>query len=132
MKKLIIKREKKMASALMPYWVVTGMSRQEFIYKFHIQEDRYRLRDTGHRYQSGDTVTSITIHSLDAIGVKLENGRTVTTEVDDSVRAVFACTSGGWVTEEVPLDKYLKPDGTYELCISTKGGLTESSYPYFK
>lgn len=132
MKKLIIKREKKVASALMPYWVVTGMPRQEFIYKFHIQEDRYRLRDTGRRHQAGDIVTTVNIHSLEPIGVKLLNGQTVTTEVDDSVKSVFACTSDGWITEELPLDKYRTADGSYELCLSTKGGLTGSSYPYFK
>lgn len=132
MKKLIIKREKKFASALMPYWVVTGMSRQDFIYKFQLQEDRYRLRDTGTRYQAGNTVTSVTIHELDTIGVKLTNGQTVETEIDDNVRTVFACTYDGWVTEEIMLDNYITADGSYEICLSTKGGLTDSSYPYFK
>lgn len=132
MKKLIIKREKKFASALMPYWVITGMSRQEFIYKFQLQEDRYRLRDTGSRYQAGDTVTSVTIHELGAIGIKLENGQTVTTEIDDNVQTVFACTYDGWVTEEISLADRLNASGDHELCLSTKGGFTGSSYPYFK
>ena len=132
MKMLIIKREKKFASALMPYWVITGMSRQEFIYKFGLQEDRYRLRDTESRYRSGNMGTSVTIHELGAIGIKLENGQTVMTEIDDSVKTVFACTYDGWVTEEISLADHLNASGDHEICLSTKGGFIGSSYPYFK
>lgn len=131
--KLVIKRERKLASALLPYWVVTGVSKEDLMYKYNMRKDKYRINEeTGNYYSQEGYEERIKVHGFGNAGVKILNGQTVELELDDTVQTVFACTVDGYLTDEIRLSDYWIKDGHYEICLSTKGGLNNSSVPYFK
>lgn len=131
--KLVIKRKKKFASALLTYWVVTGIPKQELLNQFKLEEDKYRFNEeSGQYFQNEGKRVKTYIRSLKKYGTEIANGQTVTVELDDKVQTVFACTYDGRFTDEISLTDYWTHDNCYEICLTTKGGWARPSYPYFK
>lgn len=126
MKRLFIYREKKFASALLPYWIITNISKKEFMSKYELEGDLCRFDE------KGQAIPRIDIATLDSIGVRISNGQTVSIDLSDEVETIFASTMDGCLSEEIDLKDFEVNGDYYEICLSTKGGFMNLSYPYFK
>ena len=105
MKKITIKREWKFASALVPYWVVSQYTPQDFI----------DGKLEGYRY--------------DAVGTLIRNGKTIELELDDDIKSIFACSATGMLSNELSLEDIV--DEKTPIILTTKGGFSVPSYPHF-
>jgi hypothetical protein len=119
MAQITIIREKKFAGALMPYWVITGMTKAALQTQYGLQGDfceAYR----------GMPVSRLTPEILDSIGVRIANGETKTIECGKSI---FISTMDGTFSNEI-LTEWETENGVYpKLLIQTKGGFIRQSYP---
>ena len=125
MKKIIIHRKWKFANAWMPYWVVVGMSRSDFIEKFHLPDARSCEIDA-----LGYIVKRMEFDPND-YGIPVANGKTLVIEADDGVASVFAVTFDGLLSNEVslPCMQPTCPQAAYKIELTTKGGWRQPSYP---
>ena len=126
MKRVIITRQKKLSSRLMPFYVIPG-SKQAFMAQFGLegdfcQQDRF-----------GQPVPRIDPAVLDANGERIANGEQITIDLADNVRSVFASTYSGSLSNERILQGGQLINGyeTYYITITTKGGTKIVSYPWF-
>ncbi|MCM1132943.1 MAG: hypothetical protein NC340_05685 [Ruminococcus flavefaciens] len=102
MRILKIRRIKKFASCLMPYWIIGGSV--QTIKGNYIPEK----------------------HSPDDLGIRIMNGQSLEIELDDDVNTFFVMNADGLTSEEITLN----PERTeYSFCITTKGGFRVPSYP---
>lgn len=62
-------------------------------------------------------------------GIALANGKTLELEIDESIKSVFAMTTGGLLSNEILLDSQFT---YYEILVTTKGGLKIPSYPVLR
>lgn len=81
MRKVIISRERKIASALLPYWIITHISKQDFMQRHGFEDDLCR-----HKWNS-QAVSRIEISELDKIGTRIKNGETIEFAVDDYINS---------------------------------------------
>ena len=121
-KTLIISRKKKFASALMPYWIIAGISKKDFMEQYGLEGDLCQHSESGH------PVPRIDMSILDDIGTRIENGETVKLELVDTVHSVFASTMDGALSNEIVLDD----SPVKQLTLTTKGGFATISYPVFE
>ncbi len=128
MKTITITRKGKFASCLMPYWIITCMTKDAFKKRFGIDSDVCDIGKDAHPINriSGNPYGSPEV--LDEIGTRILNGKTITLEIDDNVRSIFATTSTGSLSNEVVI---AEPEER-KLTITTKGGWKTVSYPYFE
>lgn len=123
MRTIKVTRKKKLASAMMPYWIiVSGLSKKEFMEQNHLEKD---LCDTN---ITGFPIPRIHPMLVQTMGVRIENGQTVEIPIDDDVKSIFACTNEGSLSNEIPIENI----SSDELILSTKGGFKTTSYPYFE
>lgn len=127
MKRIIVTREKKIASALMLYWVIPG-SKQAFMQQFGL------VGDLTEHDAFGQPLYRIDITVLDANGARIKNGEQIALDLNDSIFSVFACTRSGSLSNEVYLQSGQLVGGieTYYLKMTTKGGFKTVSYPWFE
>ncbi len=127
MKRIIVTRQKKLASSLMPYWVIPG-SKQAFMAQFGLYGDIVQYGALGQPIQRID------IAVLDANGARIKNGEQIVLDLNDNVYTVFASTQSGSLSNEVYLQGGQFIDGieTYYLNMTTKGGMKTVSYPWFE
>ena len=127
MKRIIVTRQKKFASSLMPYWVIPG-SKQAFMAQFGLYGDIVQYGALGQPIQRID------IAVLDANGARNKNGEQIVLDLNDNVYTVFASTQSGSLSNEVYLQGGQFIDGieTYFLNMTTKGGMKTVSYPWFE
>lgn len=127
MKRIIVTRQKKLASSLMPYWVIPG-SKQAFMAQFGLYGDIVQYG------AFGQPVQRIDIAVLDANGARIKNGEQIVLDLNDNVYTVFASTQSGSLSNEVYLQGGQFIDGieTYFLNMTTKGGMKTVSYPWFE
>ncbi|MBQ8120613.1 MAG: hypothetical protein IJ172_07555 [Ruminococcus sp.] len=127
MKRIIVTRQKKFASSLMPYWVIPG-SKQAFMAQFGLYGDIVQYGALGQPIQRID------IAVLDANGARIKNGEQIVLDLNDNVYTVFASTQSGSLSNEVYLQGGQFIDGieTYFLNMTTKGGMKTVSYPWFE
>lgn len=127
MKRIIVTRQKKLASSLMPYWVIPG-SKQAFMAQFGLYGDIVQYGALGQPIQRID------IAVLDANGARIKNGEQIVLDLNDNVYTVFASTQSGSLSNEVYLQGGQFIDGieTYFLNMTTKGGMKTVSYPWFE
>lgn len=121
-KKLIIHRKKKFASALMPFWIITNISKADFMKRHQISDDISCDID-----QTGQPAPRIDFNP-DDYGVRILNGETIEIEISESTKSVFAITLDGLLSNEVTLNPTFT---SYKIDLSTKGGFKTPSYPYF-
>ncbi|MBO5164594.1 MAG: hypothetical protein J6B75_09200 [Ruminococcus sp.] len=128
MKRLIIHRKKKFASALMPYWIVTETDKKTFMEKYNLIGDFCK--------------TSVLGHPISRIDFKIlrkdftiENGETIQIELNDNVTTAFAITMDGCLSNEIILSEgILLGDGieVFNHLLTTRGGFFKPSYPWFE
>lgn len=122
MRTIKVTRKKKLASAMMPFWIiVSGLSKKEFMEQNHLEKD---LCDTN---ITGFPIPRIHPMLVQTIGVRIENGQTVEIPIDDDVKSIFACTNEGSLSNEISIENI-----NDELILTTKGGFKTTSYPYFE
>lgn len=127
MKRIFVTRQKKFASAMMPYWVIPG-SKQAFMAQFGLYGDLCQFNALG------QPVARIDPAVLDANGRQIKNGEQIILEVSDNIASLFACTSTGSLSNEVILQGGQIMGGmeTFYLNMTTKGGFSKVSYPWFE
>lgn len=127
MKRVVVKRQKKLASALVPYWVIPG-SKQAFMAQFGL------FGDLAAQNAFGQPVNRIDMAVLDANGRRIKNGEQIVLDLNDNVFSIFASTQWGSLSNEVILQGGQFIDGieTYFLNMTTKGGMKTASYPWFE
>lgn len=127
MKRIVVAREKKLASALMPYWVIPG-SKQAFMQQFRLYGDL-----AGHD-AFGQPIYRIDVAVLDANGVRIKNGEQIVLDLNDNIYSVFASTQSGSLSNEVILQGGQLVEGieTYYIKMTTKGGFKTVSYPWLE
>ena len=122
MKTVTVQRKQKFASAWMPYWLITGISKKDFMNRLGLEGDLCT-----HTIM-GQPVSRIDISILDTIGTRIENGKTVELTLGDDVRTIFASSMDGSLSNEV----ILQDADTQHLTLTTKGGFKTVNYPYFE
>jgi hypothetical protein len=106
----------------MPYWLITCISKKEFMMRCGLQGDLCT------HTVMGQPVNRIDIGTLDALGTRIENGKTIELHLEDDVCTIFASTMDGSLSNEV----ILQDADTQHLTLTTKGGFKTVSYPYFE
>lgn len=126
MKRLLIYREKKFASALLPYWIIASITKKEFMCKYGLEGDLCKSN------ARGQAIPRIDIATLDSIGKRISNGQIIFIDLEDETKTIFASTMDGCLSDEIDLKDFEVHEDYYEICLSTKGGFMNLSYPYFK
>lgn len=123
MKQIVVTRRKQFASSLMPFWIIVGQSKAEFMAKHSLTCDRVKANLMGQPIRQLDDLSV-----LDAAGTRIANGQTVTLEVADDIRTVFAATMDGALSNEIALGCC----GDASIRLTVKGGLLVPSYPWLE
>lgn len=119
MKRILIKREWKFACSMVPYWIITKVSKAEFA-----QSNGY------YKTWNGQQVFHVNAWGLDQLGKRIKNGKTVELLIDDSQKSIFVCSGSGMLSDELSIEN-LKDDPS-PITITTKGGFFLRPYPLFK
>ena len=120
MKTITIHRKWQFANAWMPHWVVFGISRSDFMKKFHLPDARSRRINA-----QGYPIKRMEFDPNDC-GVPLANGKTLVIEADGSAASIFAVTFDGLLSNELMLPC---SHAAHKIELTTKGGWREPSYP---
>lgn len=120
MKKLIIYRKRQIASALIPYWIVTEISKSKFMEKYNLRNDTLCQLDKWCR--------PIPRMQFDPqkYGIPILNGKKLELEIKENVESVFAVTYAGLLSNELLLDSSSE---IYQILITTRDGWKHPSYP---
>ena len=118
---LTVTRKKKFASAVMPYWIITCMSKSESCSRYGLNGDWCEQSD------SGFPVTRIDINVLDKTGTRIQNGQTVSLELQDGDESLFVSTMDGYLSNEIKLSDLRAKD--VKIVITTKGGFADLPHP---
>ena len=124
MKTIYIKRLKKFASALMPYWIITDISKSTFMEQQGLSED---ILDA---LLQGKTAIRLNQSELDRIGSRILNGHTIKLEISESVDTLFACTITGFLSKEIHISDFNATEND-PIIITTAGGWNTLSGPVF-
>ena len=100
MKTITIHRKWQLANAWMPHWVVAGISRADFMKKFHLPDARSCEIDA-----LGYVVKRMEFDPND-YGVPVANGKTLVIEADDNTASAFAVTFDGLLSNELLLPPF--------------------------
>ena len=119
MKTIQIQRKKQFRSALVPYWIIAGVSKEEFMRSMGFEGDVVPHNEIG------QAIPRIDISVLDQLGMRIENGQTIVLEAEEDVTSLFASTMDGTLSNEI----LLPPAGEAKVLITTAGGWTNVSYP---
>ena len=116
MKRITVTRKKKLASAMMPYWIIAGPTKEAFMEAHGFKGDLCEMAD------SGFAVSRISVEELDRIGIRISNGQSAELELPDDVRTLFVSTMDGCLSNEVIVEGE-------EFVISTTGGFRKLPCP---
>ena len=118
---LTVTREKKFASALMPYWIITCMSKDEFCSRYGLEGDSCGQSD------SGFPIPRIDKNVLDEIGTRIKNGETIDLDLKEGEESMFVSTMDGYLSNEVRIEDY-RASGM-KVTITTRGGFKVLPHP---
>ena len=121
MKTLTVTRKSKIAGAMLPYWIISADVINEMPARFQKYTEA-KMDATGHARPT------IAVEQLDALGVRIGNGETVTMELADDIAAVSACTMDGIISEPAVLPQA----DTLRLTLTTRGGFIRLPHPCFE
>ena len=121
MKSITVTRKKKFASAVMPYWIITRMSKADFCAKYGLEGDMCEQNG------SGFPVPRIDINVLDELGTRINNGETVCADINEGEESLFVSTMDGCLSNEVRLEDYCQTG--MKITVSTKGGFATLPHP---
>ena len=105
----------------MPYWIITRMSKAEFCAQYGLDGDKCE------QSESGFPVPRIDMSVLDELGTRINNGETVSIDVDDGDESLFVSTMDGYLSNEVRLEDYQQAG--LKITVSTKGGFAALPHP---
>ena len=128
MKTITIRRKKKLGNALMPYWIITGMTKDAFKQAFHLPGDLVRRDQAGMPISRLGSSLDDAVRILDALGTRIANGKTLVIEAEPTVQSVFAVSIDGVISNEIPIGNVEK----YNLLLTPKGGWKTVSYPFLE
>lgn len=111
-------RKKKFANVLMPYWVITCMSKAEFCSRYGLSGDECEMGSGGLPVSRSDASV------LDGIGTRIGNGETISIELGAGDVSLFVSTIDGYLSNEVLLESYWST-----VTISTVGGFKTLPHP---
>ncbi len=118
---LTIKREKKFAAAMVPYWIIKGISKEEFCRNYNLNGDACPMG------AAGFALARIDLEVIKTMGQPIGNGQTIELLMDDNDKSLFAITMDGYLSNEIIFDEYLSRN-PYVL-ITTKGGFKTLPHP---
>lgn len=114
--KVTIHRKRRFAAALVDYWVMAGIDREEFISR--MQPPACKDGDWEGEF--------ITVKELVEQGTRIKNGQTVTLELEGENASLFVVSGNGTMSDAVSL--FLK-GGNVRCEIDTKGGWAKPPCP---
>ena len=116
MKKLTVTRSRQFSMVLAPYWVVTSMSRAEFLRRTGLPGEPPALPEDEELEEPDRPPFDPAQY-----GTPIKNGGTLTFELDDAAQTVFAIGWDGTASNEL----HLAPGpGEWHVHITTTGGWT--------
>ena len=117
MKKLTVTRSRQFSMMLMPYWVVTSMSRAEFLRRTGLPGEPSALPED----EEPDEPDGPGSPPFDPAqyGTPIKNGGTLVLELDDAAATVFAVGYDGTASNELQL---APGPGEWRVHITTTGG----------
>ena len=119
MRKIIVRRKRQFAAALVPYWIVVGLPRAAFMEKYHLSDD------TSCRMAGAYPLPRMDFDPQ-AYGQPILNGKTLEIEADDDATTVFAVTAEGLLSNELTLGE---KEPSCRVLVTTKGGWKTPPYP---
>lgn len=120
MKKIRVRRLWKFRSVLLPFWIVFGIDKSQFMKLFHLQDDLTCELDVAF------PITRLGEVNLTEYGVPIYSGRTLTIVSDRNISSLFVMTCDGLLSNEVNFDNEAE---RCEVEISVAGGWRTPSYP---
>lgn len=128
MKRLIVRRERKFVSSLVPFFIVTDMTKKFFMEKYGLKGDFCKIS------LSGQPVPRMN-PELFRYFPYIENGGFLSLDLCDDSDTCFAFTCEGNLSNEIKLTSgiYSELDDfmIFECKLSVKGGFLRTSYPWF-
>lgn len=121
MRTLTVTRKGRIAGAMLPYWIISADVIHEMPARFQKYTEA-KMDVTGHARPTID------VGQLDALGVRIGNGETVTMELADDIAAVYACTMDGIISEPAVLPQ----SDAIHLTLTTRGGFIRLPHPCFE
>ena len=121
MKTITVTRKKKFASAMMPYWIIVGVSKADFCAQHGL------VGDACEQSESGFPVARIDMKILDEVGTRIGNGETVQIEIKEDDVTLFVSTVDGYLSNEVRIKNY--ENNGMKLTVTTKGGFENLPHP---
>ena len=121
MEKITVTRKKKFAGAVMPYWIITRVSKAEFCAQYGLDGDKCE------QSESGFPVPRIDMSVLDETGTRIGNGETVCIELKDGEESLFVSTMDGCLSNEVRIEDYRQAG--LQINVTTKGGFKTLPHP---
>lgn len=117
MKKLTVTRSRQFSMMLAPYWVVTAMSRAEFLRQTGLTGGPSALPED----EEPEDLPGANGPTFDPAryGTPIKNGGTLTLELDDAAKTIFAVGWDGAVSNELRL---APGPGEWHIHITTTGG----------
>lgn len=127
MKRVIVTRQKKFASRLMPIYVIPG-SKQAFMAQFGL------VGDITPHDRAGQPIQRIDPNAVICNGMPIKAGEQIMLELNDEIMTLFASTLSGSLSNEVTLQggQFINGVETFYLNMTCKGGMKTVSYPWFE
>lgn len=120
MKYIRVRRLLKFRSVLLPFWIVFGIEKSQFMKLFHLHDDLTCDLDVAFPISRLDEV------NLADYGVPIYSGKALTIISHHNIASLFVMTREGLLSNEVLFDS--KTDHC-EVEISVEGGWRTPSYP---
>ena len=121
MRSVTVTRKKKLAGAIMPYWVITRVGKAEFCSEHGLEGDMCE------QSSNGFPVPRIDMSILDGIGTRISSGETVSIELNEGDKSLFVSTVDGCLSNEVSLEDFWETG--LKITVTTKGGFMTLPHP---
>lgn len=119
MKTVKIKRLRKLVGGAVPIWIVTKMTKKEFLVNLNVS-------DTLVKSYTKQPDRVFDFKTLDNYGTRISSGKEITLTLGDDHNTIFAVTHYATFSEELRLEEENKE---YMIEISAKGGWSTPGYP---
>ena len=120
MRTLTVTRKGKLAGGMLPYWIISADIINQMPARFQKYTEA-KMDATGHARPT------IAVEQLDALGIRIGNGETVTMELEHDIAAVYVCTMDGIISEPAVLPQ----SADIHLTLTTRGGFIRLPHPCF-
>ncbi len=121
MKNIQVTRKKKLANAIVPYWIMTHKNKTEFMSEYELKGDACKMS------MLGGPVSRLDMQVLDRFGIRIMNGQSIELELPDEITTLFVSTMHGYLSNEINIDKYIASGDS--VVINTNGGFINLPHP---